>query len=142
MSKREPEAESDASDDETEVQEIDLKNVDELAPEIANLFIKKAPVVAAEKQEESDAEEAPDKAAADYDLTEDQKFIAADAEAEPKSDDEAESADEADDEKDAEEDEAEEEEEKPVDYSLGFGTFGGMGYDPTGYFESKGGEAP
>ena len=145
MSKREPEAESDASDDEKEVQEIDLKNVDELAPEIANLFIKKAPVLAAEEQEESDAEEAP-KAAADGKLTEDQKFIAADAEAEPEADDEAEaeSADEADDEEDAEEDEAEEEEEeeKPIDYSLGFGTFGGMGYDPTGYFESKGGEAP
>ena len=60
MMARKPEAESDASDDEKEVQEIDLKNVDELAPEIANLFIKKAPVLAAEKQEEEDAEEAPE----------------------------------------------------------------------------------
>lgn len=144
MAKREPEAESDASDDEKEVQEIDLKNVDELAPEIANLFIKKAPVLAAEKQEEEEAEEAPAQKA-DGKLTEDQKFMAADAEAEPEADEaEAESADEADDEEDAEEDEAEEEEEEeePIDYSLGFGTFGGMGYDPTGYFEKTGGEAP
>ena len=75
--------------------------------------------------------------------------MAADAEDLAESDDEAEaeaeSADEADDEEEeAEEDEAEEEEEEeePIDYSLGFGTFGGMGYDPTGYFESTGGEAP
>ena len=57
---KKPEAEAeaeDSADDEVEVEEIDLKNVDEVAPEIANLFIKKAPVLAAEKQEE--AAEAP-----------------------------------------------------------------------------------
>ena len=46
---KKPEAEADDSaDDDEEVEAIDLKNVDEVAPEIANLFIKKAPVLAAE----------------------------------------------------------------------------------------------